>query len=117
VFSYVLPHHTCDSLLVPTAGTAEIIRECAAGIHRSDKQLDFWLEIQEGHHNVSVSLHKNCMHSESHATVTFLHPFDVTRARELRLCTSSPQRASAENFMTSKQLEEFCCNGKYYVSC
>jgi hypothetical protein len=106
--------------LVPTAGTAEIIRECAAGIHRSDSHLNFWLEIQETNFNVSVSLHSKCrsmVTDNSRATVTLLHPYDVTRARELRLCTSSPQHATAENFMTSKQLDEFCCNGKYYVSC
>jgi hypothetical protein len=51
----------------------------------------------------------------SRATVTLLHPYHVTRARELRLCTSTPQHATAENFMTSKQLDEFCCNGKYLL--
>ena len=85
--------------IVPTAGTADIIRECAAGIHRSDKNLDFWLEVQEGNHNVSLRLHKppsTMVTQHSYATVALLHPHDATKTRELRLCTSSPQHATVK---------------------
>ncbi len=61
--------------IVTIAGTADIIRVCAAGIHRSDKNLDFWLEIQEGDYNVSLSLHKppSTMDTQhSYATVALI---------------------------------------------
>jgi hypothetical protein len=48
-----------------------------------------------------------------------LHPADVLKAKELVSRTSqcdSHQQVEAANFMTSKKLDEYCCNGKYYIS-
>ena len=87
------------------------------------------LIILESNHSVSVSLKKvpSAMlppaaqrTAQQETRITLLHPFDVTRAKELILnmsCQNSHQHVDVDNFMTSKQLDEFCCNGKYYISC
>jgi hypothetical protein len=49
-----------------------------------------------------------------------LHPVDVLKAKELVLGTSTHnrhQQVEAVNFMLSKELEDYCHNGKYYISC
>ena len=58
--------------------------------------------------------------AQQETRITLLHPLDVTRAKELILNMSSQnshQHVDVDNFMTSKQLDEFCYNGKYYISC
>jgi hypothetical protein len=81
------------------------------------------LIILESNHSVSV-LRKKVPSAmlpppaqrtvQQETRITLLHPFDVTIPKQLILSMSSPH---VENFMTSKQLDEFCCNGKYYISC
>ena len=86
------------------------------------------LEIVELNHNVSVWVKKipSMMPQprpqvlETVTCMTLLHPDDSTRAKELHLSTSSlngHQQVGFENFMTSKQLDEYCHHGKYYISC
>jgi hypothetical protein len=56
---------------------------------------------------------------ETVTCMTLLHPEDATRAKELNLSTSSlngHQQVGFENFMTSKQLDEYCLHGKHYIS-
>jgi hypothetical protein len=48
-----------------------------------------------------------------------LHPYDVTLAKDVmpsRIDLRGKQRVGFENFMTSKQLDEYCVNGKYYIA-
>ena len=87
------------------------------------------LNILESNHNVSVTLKKQPSTMKPPAAnqivrqetrITLLHPSDASRARELLLSTishNSHQLSGAKNFMTSKELDEFCMNGRYYVSC
>jgi hypothetical protein len=87
------------------------------------------LNILESNHNVSVTLKKQPSTMKPPAAnrivrqetrITLLHPFDASRSRELLLSTSSHnshQLSINQNFMTSKELDEFCINGRYYVSC
>ncbi len=56
---------------------------------------------------------------QTETRMKLLHPVDVLKAKELVLHTSPydiHQHVEAANFMTSKELDEYCCNGKYYVS-
>jgi hypothetical protein len=57
---------------------------------------------------------------ETVTCMTLLHPDDATRAKKLHLSTSSlngHQQVGFENFMTSKQLDEYCHYGNHYISC
>jgi hypothetical protein len=111
--------------LLLTAGVNELIRTYASLLYRSAV---FSLEIVELNHNVSVWVKKipSMMPQprphvlETVTCITLLHPEDATRAKELHLSTSSlngHQQVGFENFLTSKQLDEFCHRGKYFISC
>ena len=87
------------------------------------------MHIHESNHNIAVWLIKrqpDCdtqfpngfTHPKSVFSARILHPYDVTLAKEIRVqCAelNGQQQAGFENFMTSKQLDEYCINGKYYI--
>ena len=87
------------------------------------------LHVHESHHNVAVWLIKK---QPAHDTkfphgqpplslfCRILHPYDVTLAKDVmpsRIDLRGKQRVGFENFMTSKQLDEYCHHGKHYISC
>jgi hypothetical protein len=86
------------------------------------------LEVQEANHSVTVTLKRipSTMmpppgyRFQTETRMMLLHPVDVLKAKELVLCTSthnSHQQVEAVNFMRSKELDDYCHNGKYYISC
>jgi hypothetical protein len=49
----------------------------------------------------------------------FLHPYDVALAKdimEIPLDLNCKLQAGFENFIRSKQLDQFCVNGKFYIA-
>jgi len=80
------------------------------------------IRIHESNHNVSVWLKKtpftiaNPFQPES-VTLNLLHPDDPSRNKTLSLSLNDHQQVGVENFITSKQLDEYCHSGKYYISC
>ena len=109
----------------------EIDREAAKGrsygvISYHDAAVD--LRIHESNHNVAVWLIKrpdcdtrypNGLPLVKRFYHRILHPYDVTLAKEISVQyaeLNDKQQAGFENFMTSKQLDEYCVNGKYYMA-
>jgi hypothetical protein len=105
--------------LVRIAGVSELIRIYAGWIRRSPV---LSIRIHESNHNVSVWLKKtpftiaNPFQPES-VTLNLLHPDDPSRNKTLSLILTDHQQVGVENFITSKQLDEYCHSGKYYISC
>jgi hypothetical protein len=83
------------------------------------------IHILESNHNVSVLLKKSPftiphLFQPESVTLHLLHPHDPSQNKKLSLSTSGlneHQQVGAENFITSKQLDEYCHSGKYYISC
>jgi hypothetical protein len=87
------------------------------------------LQVQEANHSVTVTLKRTPslitrfppgFRFQTETRMKLLHPIDVVKAKELVLCTSpynSHQQVDAANVMTSKELDAYCCTGKYYISC
>lgn len=104
------------------AGPSELIR-IYAGCMRG--KAVYSIQILESNHNVSVLLKKspsmmlNPFQPEI-VRMHLLHPDDPSRNKELCLSTRGlnvNQEVVIENFITSKQLDEYCHGGKYYISC
>jgi hypothetical protein len=88
------------------------------------------LHVHESNHNVAVWLIKRqpvcdtqypngLPNPDRHFHTRILHPYDVTLKKEIRVQKAElngKQQAGFENFMTSKQLDEYCVNGKYYMA-
>ena len=86
------------------------------------------LEVHEANHSVTFTLKRTPslitrfppgFRFQTETRMKLLHPVDVLKAKELVLHTSPydiHQHVEAANFMTSKELDEYCCNGRYYVS-
>jgi hypothetical protein len=109
----------------------EINREVANGksLHVCTfKNAAIKLSVHESNHNVAIWFEKLPAADEkfpdgypaSHYLVgRLLHPHDVTRTKEIRMRArelNGKQKAGFENFMTSKQLDEYCFDGKYYFA-
>jgi hypothetical protein len=98
------------------AGISELIRIYAGWIRKSPV---FSIQIIESNHNVSVWLKKtpgmpNPFQLESGPFVFhLLHPVDPSRNKRVSLNDAEGD----ENFITSRQLDEYCHSGKYYISC
>ena len=110
----------------------EIDREAAKG--RSHVVMNFaggtFVTVHECNHNVAVWAIKSqpvfvfgppprplAPPDRIHASI--LHPYDVCLSKTIRIISSDfdfKQQAGFENFMTSKQLDEHCINGKYYMA-
>ena len=86
------------------------------------------LHIHESNHNVAVwlikrqpvcdTIYPNGLPLGRRFYNRILHPYDVTLAKEISVQNSElngKQQAGFANFMTSKQLDEYCVNGKYYI--
>ncbi len=74
----------------------------------------------ESNHNVSVCMKKSPFamghpFQPESVELHLLHPHDPSQNKKLSLNTSGLNEA--ENFITSKQLDEYCHSGKYYISC
>jgi hypothetical protein len=83
------------------------------------------LAVHESNHNVAVWWRKksNLTQKEPGARYRFrlLHPYDPARSKKLVFDASdlddlhTNQKLGWPNFMTSKELDEYTVNGKYYV--
>jgi hypothetical protein len=51
------------------------------------------------------------------AKLHLLHPDDPSKDKELKITLNDHDQVGVENFITSKQLDEYCHSGKYYISC
>jgi hypothetical protein len=82
------------------------------------------LHVHESHHNVAVWLIKTQRDDDTSVPpvrmlARLLHPYDVALAKdimEIPLNLNGKLQVGFENFMTSKQLDQFCVNGKYYIA-
>lgn len=83
-------------------------------------------QVQEANHSVTVTLKRipSAMmpppgyRFQTETRMMLLHPVDVLKAKELVLRTSthnSHQQVEAVNFILSKELDDYCHNGKYYI--
>jgi hypothetical protein len=76
--------------------------------------------VHECNHNVAVLVIQNPQPESSNIIhASFLHPYDVSLSKAIRINSSDfdgKQQAGFENFMTSKQLDDHCVNGKYYMA-
>ncbi len=126
-------HSKLPTRLVPkfpclASTTGELIKACIALLTKLS------LEVQEANHSVTFTLTRTPSSAtpqlmtrsppgfrfQTETRMMLLHPADVLKAKEPVLRTSqcdSHQQVEAANFMTSKKLDEYCCNGKYYISC
>jgi hypothetical protein len=108
----------------------EIDREAAKGrSHAVYESIMFGglkvaLHVHESHHNVAVWLiktqpdHDRSMPRFSSSS-RLLHPYDTTLALDIfgtPTDFNGLRQVGFENFMTSKQLDDHCVNGKYYIS-
>ena len=111
----------------------EIDREAAKGRSHEVQvydSLQVALHVHESNHNVAVWLIKkqpayDTEFPHGQPGIEFckidriLHPYDVTLAKDVtprRFDLRGKQRVGFANFMTSKQLDEYCVNGKYYIA-
>jgi len=94
--------------------------------------LSIELRVRESNHNVAVWFEQEPMSYEAdeefpgcipNLIARLLHPHDVTRAKEISLQSAElnvlqngPWQAGFENFMTTKELDEYCFDGKYYIA-
>ena len=113
---YALPASTC---------IAAVDRKRAAGksiavLGWCDGQIA--LKIHELNHNVAVEFDRTSdftsRHGE-HVRCRLLHPYDTARSRELSIELSQPNASDLlvyPNFITSKELDKYTVNGKYYVA-
>ena len=116
---------------IPADGrVCEINREKAQGECFSVCNFTYYninLGVHESNHNVAVWFSKGPNADKKHPNgfrallfVRLLHPYDVALAKDISIQASElwgQERESwgFENFMTSKQLDEYCVNGKYYI--
>jgi hypothetical protein len=87
------------------------------------------LHVHESNHNVAVWLIKrqpdcdtqypNGLPPPFRIYNRILHPYDVTLAKQITMSSSElngyKHQVGFSNFMTSKQLDEYCVSGKYYM--
>jgi hypothetical protein len=108
----------------------EIDREAAKGRSHAVYESNLWdnvkvvLHVHESHHNVAVWLIKKQPYRDTRmpkfsSCIMLLHPYDVTLAKyifEEPTDLNGKHQVGVENFMTSKELDEYCVNGKYYIA-
>jgi hypothetical protein len=108
----------------------EIDREAAHGRSHAVYEtkmfghLEVALHMHESHHNVAVWLIKKQPYRDTRmpkfsSGTMLLHPYDVTLAKyifEEPTDLNGKHQVGVENFMTSKELDEYCVNGKYYIA-
>jgi hypothetical protein len=108
----------------------EIDREAAKGRSHAVQESNIWegvnvaLHVHESHHNVAVWLIKTKPCCDTRMPLaglftTLLHPYDVNLAKyifEDLIHFNGKQQVGFENFMTSKELDEYCVSGKYYIA-
>ena len=95
-----------------------------------EDEIQVALHVHESNHNVAVWLIKRQPAYDTkfpHGQPAMqrlkidriLHPYDTTLAKDItpsRFDLRGKQRVGFANFMTSKQLDEYCVNGKYYIA-
>jgi len=79
-------------------------------------------QVHESNHNVAVYFAtpiESVGLSSGYLAVKLLHPFDVARAKKIRVEKTELNGnlgMGYENFMTSRDFDEYAVNGKYYIS-
>jgi len=114
----------------PNREVYEIDREAAKGRSHAVYESSIWadtevvLHVHESHHNVAVWLirkhpDRNTRMPNFSSFTKLLHPYDVTLAKHIfgePTDLNGKHQVGFENFMTSKELDEYCVNGKYYIA-